>query len=260
MQEYRVLEIQSSQNQRYKSWIKLLDSRGIKKQGQAIISGRSFWDEIVRNYPEKVEAILTTSVEQLADLSIPKDVIVYVLSQELFANLDIYGVKAPLLLISAPEPEAWNEGLNSGLTIFLPFQNPINLGTCIRNAAALGAEVVLLKEAATPYLPKCLRASGPAIFQTPIWQGPSIKELADYKHLPIYALSPCGTNLFDFDFPQTMGFVAGMEGPGLDEFWPLAKRLSIPMQEKVESLNAAVAMGMAMACRLAKIHGQTILS
>ncbi len=252
-QHCKILEIQSSQNVRYKNWLKLLDSRGIKKQNQAILSGRSFWNEVLRGYPEKVEGIITASLEDLEGLALP-DTTIYLLPKDLFSKLDIYGVKTPLLLITATEHEPWQQNLNPGLTIFLPFQNPINLGTCIRNAAALGAEVVLLKEAASPYLPKCLRASGPAVFQTPIWQGPSIKELAKFEHLPIYALSPKGSNLFDFDFPKVMGFVAGMEGPGLDDFWPAHKRLCIPMRQEVESLNAAVAVGMAMACRLAKIH------
>jgi len=43
-----------------------------------------------------------------------------------------------------------------------------------------------------------------------------------------------------------MGLVAGLEGPGLDTYWPLEKRLSIPMSRQVESLNASVAMSIAM--------------
>ena len=250
---YNVLEISSAQNPRYKNWLKLLESKGIKKNAEALISGRKVLHEILSQFPERVSGVLVRNLDEVLDLQIPEHTTVYLLSAELFAQLDIYGVKAPLLVISAPPLPIWNEELATGLTIFLPFQNPINLGTTIRSAAALNAQVVLLKEAATPYLPKSLRAAGPAIFQVQLWEGPSIEELANYSHLPLFALSPKGQNIFKFDFLETMGLVVGMEGPGLDAYWPETKRLSIPMQPEVESLNAAIAIGMAMACRLASL-------
>jgi tRNA G18 (ribose-2'-O)-methylase SpoU len=189
---------------------------------------------------------------------LPERCPVYLLSAPLFSALDIYGIKEPILLISAPPPELWSAeqqgsaapalcSKSGGLTVFVPFQNPINLGTVIRSAAAFGATTVLLREAATPYLPKALRASGPAVFQTPLYQGPCLEELARLE-LPIYALSPRGENIFAFKFPPDMGLVAGLEGPGLDAYWPKEKRLAIPMTGQVESLNAAVSMSIAMAC------------
>ncbi|CAK7021551.1 MAG: hypothetical protein DELT_02425 [Desulfovibrio sp.] len=36
----RITEISNAQNPRYKSWLKLLDGRGIKKQQTALIAGR----------------------------------------------------------------------------------------------------------------------------------------------------------------------------------------------------------------------------
>ena len=250
---FQVLEISSPQNPRFKTWLKILEGKGIKKHEEALMGGRKFLEEIPTQFPHKVRAIIVRHIDEIATLSVPAGCIVYVLPQPLFDQLDIYGVKVPLLVIAAPALPEWDETLQEGLTVFLPFQNPINLGTTIRTAAALGAAVVLLKEAASLYLPKSLRASGPALFQTPVFAGPSLQQLAQLHHLPIYALSPIGENLFDFPFQHTMGLVAGMEGPGLDEFWSEKRRLSIPMQAGVESLNAAIALGMAMACRLAKL-------
>jgi tRNA G18 (ribose-2'-O)-methylase SpoU len=254
-----MIEISSAQNPRYKNWLKLLDGRGIKKNAQALVAGRRFIDEILSMFPERAQGILTPYPD-IGDigLTLPENCPVYILSAPLFAALDIYGIKEPILLISAPPLEAWPFEHHSAqgsvlpaatgdLTVFIPFQNPINLGTTIRSAAAFGVTTVLLREAATPYLPKSLRASGPAVFQTPLYQGPSLKELAELS-LPIYALSPRGENIFSFDFPQKMGLVAGLEGPGLDAYWPQEKRLSIPMTGQVESLNAAVSMSIAMFC------------
>ena len=248
----RITEISSAQNPRYKNWLKLLDGRGIKKQEMALIAGRKVLGEFLQQFPERVQGVILKKVEDAASLAVPEDCPLYLLPPDLFAALDIYGIREPLLLVSAPLLPEWNGNLAEGLTVFLPFQSPINLGTTIRSAAAFGATVVLLHEAAMPYLPKCLRASGPAIFQVPLFRGPSLEQLATYGHLPIFALSPKGENIFGFPFAAYpgMGLVAGMEGPGLDAFWPEEKRLSIPMASNVESLNASVAMGIAMACRL----------
>ena len=155
------------------------------------------------------------------------------------------------MLISAPEPPAWPGSLERGITLFLPFQNPINLGTIIRSAAALGAQVVVTTEAANIYHPKTLRAAGPGIFKTKIMQGPSLSELAGLTSLPLFALGLNGNNLFRFKFPATFGLVAGMEGPGLEDIWPQENMLTIPMQPGVESLNAGAAVDMALGAILA---------
>lgn len=242
-----MIEITSAANPRYKTWLKLLEARGVKKHGQALLAGPKIIHEVLARFPERVLGLIARKEEDAAALPLPPGVPVHLLPGNLFAALDIYGIKAPILVISAPPPPVWDKTLPKGLTIFLPFQNPINLGTCIRSAAAFGASVVLLAEAATPYLPKCLRASGPAVFQVPLHQGPGLAELARMADLPVFALSAKGKNIHSFPFPSAMGLVAGLEGPGLDAFWPPEKRLSIPMQPGVDSLNAAVAMSIGMA-------------
>ena len=249
-----MIEISSSQNQRYKVWLKLLDGRGIKKHGLALIAGRKILGEFLEQFPHRVQGVIVKDELDAQSLALPAGCPLYLLPQSLFAPLDIYGIKGPILLVEAAPLPQWDGNLPEGLTIFLPFQNPINLGTTIRTAAAFGAAVVLLEEAAMPYLPKCLRASGPAIFQTRLFSGPALQHLASYEHLPIFALSPEGKDIFSFPFSshKSIGLVAGMEGPGLDAYWPLEKRLRIPMKSHVESLNAAIAMGIAVAFQAAQ--------
>lgn len=244
-----MIDISSAKNPKYKTWLRLQDARGVKKHEQALIAGRKIIGEVLTLFPERVLGVIVKKESGAERLRTPETCPVYCLPHDLFAAVDIYGINGPVLVVSAPPLPAWNGELAPGMTIFLPFQNPINLGTTIRSAAALGASVVLLREAATPYLPKSLRASGPAIFQTPVFQGPSLRELAEFTHLPIFALSPKGESVYARRLPETVGFVAGMEGPGLDEHWPEERRLTIPMRANVESLNAAVAIGIAMACR-----------
>jgi tRNA G18 (ribose-2'-O)-methylase SpoU len=111
----------------------------------------------------------------------------------------------------------------------------------------MGAQVVLLTEAANPYHPKALRASGPAIYQGKLFRGPSLSQLAQLNHPNIHALSATGKNIYSFVPQGPLGLVMGMEGPGLDKLWPMENRLSIPMKGEVESLNAAAAAAIALA-------------
>ena len=248
-----IMEITSRNNPRYKTWMRSLDGKSTKKTGEAIFAGKKFLQEMFNMFPEQCKAVLAQQPTDLRPYTLPKECPVFLLSSELFASLDIYGINAPLLVLDAQPFPLWNNTLAPGLTLFLPFQNPINLGTTIRTAAAIGAELVLLREASTPYHPKSLRASGPSIFQTPIRQGPSLAELAacaGRSDMPLYALSLDGENMFTAKLPKTIGLVAGMEGAGLDGLWPQCRRLHIPMKNSVQSLNAAIAVAMAAACRL----------
>ena len=133
-----------------------------------------------------------------------------------------------------------------GCTLFIPFQDPENVGAVLRSAAAFGvARAVLLREAAHPFHPKAARAAGTALFQVPMLQGPSIRDL-DPKQAPLIALDADGPDLDAEPWPDRFGLVPGMEGPGLPEALRRGPKRRIPMADGVESLNAAVATGVAL--------------
>ena len=245
-EENKLLEIASRENKRYKSWLKSLTGRGLKKNGLAVLSGRKFVAEVLAAHPEMVEGLIAPRKEDLEGFELPPSATVYLTRPELFPALDLYGAGPPLLLLKVPEIEEWSGELEPGLTVFLPFQDPANLGTAIRSAAALGVRPVLLKEAASPWHPKSLRASGPSVLAAGLRQGPGAAELAAFDLPGLMALSPKGGNLLKASLPSAAGFVFGIEGPGLDAAWPESRRLSIPMAPGVESLNAAAALAVAL--------------
>src|SRR6185437_12533683 len=133
-----------------------------------------------------------------------------------------------------------------GCTLFVPFQDPENVGAVIRSAAAFGAaQVVLLREAAHPFHPRSSRAAGPALFQVPLRFGPSIHDL-HAREVPLIALATDGPALGATALPERFGLVPGVEGPGLPAHLRQGHRLRIAMEPGVESLNAATATAIAL--------------
>ena len=105
--------------------------------------------------------------------------------------------------------------------------------------------VVLLQEASHPFHPKAVRAAGSTLFRVPLLEGPSIEALHPDR-LPLIALSPAGRDIGRFHFPERFCLIPGLEGPGLTDTLAKAETLSIPMARGVESLNAALAAGIAL--------------
>jgi tRNA G18 (ribose-2'-O)-methylase SpoU len=73
---------------------------------------------------------------------------------------------------------------------------------------------------------------------------PSLEAL-NAVDLPLVALSTQGREISGYRFPARFGLVVGLEGLGLPEERGRWEAVSIPMEAGVESLNAAVAAGIA---------------
>lgn len=241
-----VREVTSEANPTFKLARDLLTGRGIRKQGQALISGSRIVTEVLDRYRDQVEAWVTNSTGPAPPVE--AGALTWLrLSDPLFAELDVSGTKSPLLMVRTPEMPTWDPtDWPEGCTLFVPFQDPENVGAVIRSAAALGAaQVVLLREAAHPFHPKAARAAGPALFQIPLRQGPSIRDLAS-ADVPLLALDADGEDLTKASFPDRFGLVVGVEGPGLPETLRTGRRLRIPIDSRVESLNAATSAAIAL--------------
>lgn len=244
-----VREIESASNETFKTLRASLSARGIKKTGLAIVGGRRIAAEIVRDHPEAVSAWVLLAGEEEGDLAPPPGAAVYRMPKALFAELDFPGAGPPLVVLKVPEAAAWDPARTpeAGCAVLLPFQDPENVGAAIRSAAAFGVrDVVLLEEAAHPFHPKSLRAGGVAVLGVRLWSGPSIRKI-DAGRLPLFALSKEGRPLPGAKFPKRFALLAGVEGPGLPEALRSGPNaLAIPIAEGVESLNAAVALSIAL--------------
>jgi tRNA G18 (ribose-2'-O)-methylase SpoU len=240
-------EITSAHNPTYKLLTKLTKGRGIRKECLALICGRKQILEILSDFPDRCRGIIFSRQQALpAEFSagrLPE----YVLSPGLFKRIDIHGTGEPILLVEFKAFRPWKDKSGpSGCTLFIPFQDPVNVGAAIRSAAAFGVwRVVLLKEAAHPFHPKALRAAGSHVLRVNILQGPSLDRLRIDRN-PAFTLSPEGKNIADFSFPKSFSLIPGLEGPGLPAHLRAAHSLAVPIEPGVESLNAATAVSIVL--------------
>ncbi|HXY24212.1 MAG TPA: RNA methyltransferase [Candidatus Acidoferrum sp.] len=145
------------------------------------------------------------------------------------------------------------------LVVLAGVQDPGNVGTILRTAAAFGATGAVtaasgISGTASPYSPKALRASAGAALHLPILAGMSLPILlAQFKVAGIHTLAssvhePRATDQpllapWEVDWCQAIALLVGNEGAGLPEEVERSAdaRIRIPMASGVESLNAAAA-------------------
>lgn len=126
-------------------------------------------------------------------------------------------------------------------------QDPGNVGTVWRTADAFGADgLFLLRRCADPFSPKTVRATMGAVFRLPVWETdlPGLKRLLDLASIPLCAAALHQDAEDVRTAPLTPAAVLiGSEGRGVSpEALTCSDRLlKIPMRDRCESLNAAVA-------------------
>jgi len=235
-----ITQITSRANEHFKSLVALTEAKGIKKAQQYLVSGEKLVNEILNsNLSSDLQYLIT---EPAHESNYAKQVM---LAPQLFRELDVLGTRFPIGVMRLPELRTWVPEKKGGLTVLLPFQDPGNIGAAIRSAAAFGAErVVLLQEAASPFLPKAIRAAANAIFHIEIQKGPSLAELIDLP-LEIFRLDLEGEAIDRVSFPSELILLPGVEGYGFKEKGK-TRPVSISHADKIESLNAQSALSIAL--------------
>ena len=171
------------------------------------------------------------------------------LKKALFNELDLFNTKGPLLEVDLPEFGEWDRTAGPGCTLLVPFQDPVNVGSAVRSAAGFGVkDVVMLEGAAHPFHPKSVRSSAGAVFAVRFMRGPALHDLPSVLGAggpELIALDRGGRPLPGVTFPERFLLLPGIEGPGLpDEL--KARAVAIPLDDAIESLNAPVALSIAL--------------
>ena len=152
-----------------------------------------------------------------------------------------------LFTVKMPD-QSLPEKLSGGRYLVLEgVQDPGNVGTILRTADAYEADgLILLEGCADLYNHKTVRASMGAVFRCPTWSStlPELLPLLQAADLPLLgaALRADTVDVRKADLKRA-AMLVGSEGRGLSEAALAACDLTvrIPMSERCESLNAAVA-------------------
>ena len=156
------------------------------------------------------------------------------------------------LLRGAGERKA-QEGKRPLFLILEDIQDPGNLGTMIRTGEGAGVDGILMSKGTVDiYNPKTIRSTMGSLYRVPfLYTGDLTQTIGQLQKtgIRVYAAHLKGTKSYrEPDYAEGAAFLIGNEGNGLkEETAALADEyIRIPMQGKLESLNAAVAAALLM--------------
>ena len=226
---------------------KLVSSRKEREEsGLFVADGVKLLAEAVRWWKDLDTVILSDGVE--AD--VPDGVRLVRVPQEIMEYISPMSTpQGALFLCRLPERKEFVP--QAGMLLLDGIQDPGNLGTILRTADALQIPVVLLEGCADPYGHKVVRASMGAVFRTEVIQATWEQVSAACKDakipVAVTALSETAEDIRTAALGM-MAVVIGSEGQGVrKEILENAdKQLIIPMNERCESLNAAIAAAIVM--------------
>ena len=229
-----------------------------RKAGQALLDGIHLVQSALDNGNVPLHLLVTDAAEQNQEVAgllkkLP-DVPRTRLKENLFAQLS--ELKSPsglLALIAQPQPQAQFKvsAAHSKFCLLLEdIQDPGNVGSIFRSAAAAGCDAVFLSPGcADAWSPKVLRAGMGGHFSLNIHESVDLIAVAKAFEGRIFATSlKASKNLFKCDLNGRIAFAAGNEGAGLSAqlLAAAAQNLKIPMQGKMESLNVAASIAICL--------------
>jgi len=242
--------IQSRDNPFYKELARLSGSaRQRNKSRQTLLDGAHLLAAYLDSGNQPRHILLTAAALQDGEiaglLQRLQDVPMTQLDDRLFAELS--ELKTPsgiIALIDLPQPAAVIA--DSSFSLLLEdIQDPGNLGSMLRSAAAAGCDAAFLSAGcADAWSPKVLRAAMGGHFALHVYEQQDLPAVVNSFPGALLAASlNARRSLYDCDLRGNVAFLIGNEGAGLSaELLKLAThKISIPMPGKTESLNAAAA-------------------
>lgn len=245
-----IKRISSRDNPFYKSLHRISSSaRERREAGQTLLDGahllRAFLDagniplHLLINEQATQDAEIVYLLETCTDVPQTR------LDDALFTQLS--ELKTPNGLLALIEiPAAELEVSHSQFALLLEdIQDPGNLGSILRSAAAAGCDAVFLSPgSADAWSPKVLRAGMGGQFALSIIESADLlKVAADLTGKLLAASLKADKSLYDCNLRGKIAFAIGNEGAGLSQglLDAAQQHFIIPMPGNVESLNAAAA-------------------
>ncbi len=243
--------ISSQSNPFYKELLKLASSaRQRQKAQQTLLEGAHLLQAYHAYGSQQPQHLLVTEAavqnREVAELlkNFP-DVPLSQLDDSLFAELS--ELKTPSCILALIEiPQIPISSVHSSFCLLLEdIQDPGNLGSILRSAAAAGCDAVFLsKNCADAWSPKVLRAGMGGHFVLSIHESIDLLAMVTAFQGEVFAtVVGAKSNLYDCDLHGNIAFAFGNEGAGLSEslLAVINRHITIPMPGRSESLNVAAA-------------------
>jgi len=180
--------------------------------------------------------------------SLPPDARSFEVASSAFSGISPVGTPSGIVaLCDRPTVALMKERVSFGLLLD-GIQDPGNLGSILRTAAATGVDLVMLSGAcADPWSPKCLRGGMGAQLVLPI--NPQVDPDAAIRQFTgkrIATSSRHGVSLTQVNLSGPLLAIFGGEGTGLPDSLMTGSDLTvqIPLRNGIESLNVGAAVAM----------------
>ncbi|WP_104499175.1 TrmH family RNA methyltransferase [Acinetobacter indicus] len=243
-----ILFLESKDNPKIKHLRGLIEQNSYrKKQGQTVLEGSHLclaWLEQNR----KINAIFTTENAlkhpDLNDILDQYQGTVFVIGESLYKDLSTLGTTLACLAIVDLPSSSQALDYQADTLILENVQDPGNVGTLLRSAAAAGIQqIVCTKGSASLWSPRVLRAGMGAHFSLQTFENIQLEEVLEQFKIPVYVTSSHrSTSLYAKDLSQPCVWILGNEGQGVSDYaLAHAEAVTIPQPGGQESLNVAVA-------------------
>lgn len=239
--------IQSRDNAFFKALKRLAESgRERRKTGQTLLDGVHLIEAYEAAFgPVETMVVAESALAggEVAGFAEGRDVVV--LADVLMRDLGLVDTPSGLLaLVKTPRATSTVNRKKDAILID-GVQDPGNVGTLLRTAAAAGVGQALLSPGcASAWSPKVLRAGQGAHFSLAIHEDSDLAGfMADYGGTTVVTCLDGATSLYAAKLDAPVAWVFGAEGQGVRPELIAASglRVKIPMPGAVESLNVAAA-------------------
>lgn len=234
-------------------------SRERRAEGKTLLDGAHLVSDYIAAFGEPQQLIIaegkstlevTNLIQDLADIP------TIMLPTLMFAELSPVASPTGILAIVQTPKIAPPERIEFALMLE-DIQDPGNLGSMLRSAAAAGVDVVYLsKGCAEAWSPKALRGGQGAQFTLAIVEQADLFALTQSFEGQVLATAMHGASIYSLDLTGAVAFVMGNEGVGVSErlLNAASVKVNIPTSGKVESLNAAAATAVCLFERVRQVQ------
>lgn len=241
--------ITSTGNSQIKDVMNLIKKSGVRKErGLFVIEGIRMFVEIPKDRIVKIyasESFAYDNKEMLCDYRYE------IVADNVFKTMSDtktpQGILAVVKMLEYDIEDLFKKDKVPMLVFLENIQDPGNLGTIIRTAEGAGATGIIMSDKTVDiYNPKTIRSTMGSLFRMPfVYSEDVVAAIHSLKqqNIKVFAAHLEGRNYYyEEDMKVPMAVLIGNEGNGLTE--ELSKeadvRIKIPMEGKLESLNAAV--------------------